>query len=221
MHVVYAPNLDNDPATPGGPRRQYGTAILSKYPILESRNTLLPRPGNGEQRGLLEAVVDVDGLRVRIANTHMSTVASEQAVQVTRIVELLAESKEPVVLLGDLNVTPTNAALAPLWAKYKDSWKLGGVGSSFTFPGNVPDRRIDFIALWTASTSARRRSSTRRPRPPAVHRQARDHHAHDGHRCRRRRRARDARAEPRRRRWRSRRSSRASTTPTTRARPRP
>jgi len=147
MYVVYAPNLDNPPNTPGGPRSQYGTAILSKHPILESRNTLLPRPGNGEQRGILEAVIDVNGLRVRIANTHMSTVASEQALQVTRILELLAESKEPVVLLGDLNVTPTNAALAPLWAKYKDAWKLGGVGSSFTFPGNFPDRRIDFIAL--------------------------------------------------------------------------
>ncbi|MDA0179315.1 endonuclease/exonuclease/phosphatase family protein [Solirubrobacter phytolaccae] len=147
MHVVYAPNLDNPPNTPGGPRSQYGTAILSKYPILESRNTLLPRPGNGEQRGLLEAVIDVNGLRVRIANTHMSTLANERTAQTARIMELLADSKEPVVLLGDLNATPESSDLAALWTRYRDSWKLGGVGSPFTYPGNFPDRRIDFIAL--------------------------------------------------------------------------
>lgn len=147
MHVVYAPNLDLDPATPGAPRRQYGTAILSKFPILSSRNTLLPKPGNGEQRGLLEAVVDVDGLRVRIANTHLSTLANERPAQIAKILELLRESKEPVVLLGDLNATPASSDLAPLWATYRDAWKLGGVGNGATYPGNTPDRRIDFIAL--------------------------------------------------------------------------
>src|SRR6185312_15264745 len=58
MHVAYAPNLDLEPPAPGLPRQQYGTATLSKFPILSSRNTLLPRPGNGEQRGLLETVID-------------------------------------------------------------------------------------------------------------------------------------------------------------------
>lgn len=33
MHVVYGANLDLDPAQPGEPRRQYGTAILSERPI--------------------------------------------------------------------------------------------------------------------------------------------------------------------------------------------
>ncbi|MDQ3788793.1 MAG: endonuclease/exonuclease/phosphatase family protein, partial [Actinomycetota bacterium] len=65
MHVVYAANLDLEPPAAGQPRRQYGTAILSRYPILESQNTLLPkgRPGE-EQRGLLEAVVNVRGVHV-------------------------------------------------------------------------------------------------------------------------------------------------------------
>jgi endonuclease/exonuclease/phosphatase family metal-dependent hydrolase len=147
MHVVYAPNLDQDPATPGGPRRQYGTAILSRHPILESRNTLLPRPSNGEQRGLLEAVIDVNGLRVRIANTHMSTIAAERPAQVATIMERLAGSKEPVVLLGDLNAQPTSADLAPLWTRYRDAWKLGGIGSGLSYPSHTPASRIDFIAV--------------------------------------------------------------------------
>jgi endonuclease/exonuclease/phosphatase family metal-dependent hydrolase len=35
MHVVYGANLDLDPPTAGAPRRQYGTAILSEFPIRE------------------------------------------------------------------------------------------------------------------------------------------------------------------------------------------
>ena len=59
MHVVYGVNLDLDPLSPGGPRRQYGNAILSDAPIRGWRNTLLPRTGELEQRGLLEALVTV------------------------------------------------------------------------------------------------------------------------------------------------------------------
>ncbi|WP_406740684.1 endonuclease/exonuclease/phosphatase family protein [Streptomyces atratus] len=34
MHVVYGANLDLDPEQAGDPRRQYGTAILSRFPVL-------------------------------------------------------------------------------------------------------------------------------------------------------------------------------------------
>src|SRR5690349_13928923 len=42
MNYVFAANLDWDPLEPGKPRRQYGTLVLSKYPIVDSRNSLLP-----------------------------------------------------------------------------------------------------------------------------------------------------------------------------------
>jgi hypothetical protein len=53
----------------GGARiaRPYGTAILAGHPILWSRNSRLPRPENGEQRGLLEAGIEVDGVQLRVA----------------------------------------------------------------------------------------------------------------------------------------------------------
>ena len=43
MAMVYGANLDRDPPEAGAPRRQYGTAILSAWPVLASRNILLPR----------------------------------------------------------------------------------------------------------------------------------------------------------------------------------
>lgn len=146
MHAVYAANLDRDPLSPGQPRRQYGTAILSDYPILSSRNTLLPRPEGGEQRGLLEAVIKVRGVSVRIANTHLQhNSAVERTAQITRIMELLGGSREPVVLLGDLNARPESAEIAPLYTRYKDAWAEAGEGDGFTFSADDPRARIDYV----------------------------------------------------------------------------
>jgi endonuclease/exonuclease/phosphatase family metal-dependent hydrolase len=148
MDVAYGANLDLDPFEPGQPRRQYGTAILSDFKIRASRNTHLPRPENGEQRGLLEAVVKIRGRELRIADTHLQhTSAVERAAQVQRILELLADAPEPVVLTGDLNALPGAAELAPLWPRFADAWSLGGEGPGFTIPAEAPDRRIDYVLV--------------------------------------------------------------------------
>jgi endonuclease/exonuclease/phosphatase family metal-dependent hydrolase len=148
MHVVYGANLDLEPLTPGAPRRQYGTAILSEFPIREWRNTWLPRPENGEQRGLLEAVIKVRGERVRVANTHLQhNSAVERTAQTQRIMELLAPAREPVVLVGDLNARPADPELAPLWTRFQDAWTLGGVGDGFTYPAEAPSARIDYVLV--------------------------------------------------------------------------
>jgi endonuclease/exonuclease/phosphatase family metal-dependent hydrolase len=149
MDVVYGANLDREPTeASGGERRQYGTAILSEYRIRASRNTLLPRPRNGEQRGLLEAVVKVRGASVRFANTHLqhnSTV--ERAAQAQRIAELLDASREPVVLVGDLNARPGAPELSPLFERYDDAWVRGGAGDGFTYPSEAPNARIDYVLV--------------------------------------------------------------------------
>jgi glycerophosphoryl diester phosphodiesterase len=146
MQAVYGANLDLDPPAPDRPRRQYGTAILSAHPILWSRNTHLPRPGNGEQRGLLEAGIDVDGVRIRIANTHLQhTSAVERRAQTERIVELLRPARGPVVLTGDLNARPDAPELAPLWPRLADAWPRGGEGDGFSYPSSGPTARIDYV----------------------------------------------------------------------------
>ena len=118
MHYVYGANLDLEPPAAGQPRRQYGTAVLSAHPIRESRNTLLPRPRGGEQRGLLEAVIDVRGVRMRFATTHLQhNNAEERLAQSQRIAELLALAPEPTVFVGDLNARPGDPELAPLLAR--------------------------------------------------------------------------------------------------------
>ena len=146
MQVVYGANLDLDPPAPDRPRRQYGTAILSSHPILWSRNTHLPRPEGGEQRGLLEAGIDVDGVRIRVANTHLQhTSAVERRAQTERIVELLRPARGPIVLTGDLNARPDAAELTPLWPRLIDAWPRGGEGDGFSYPSSGPSARIDYV----------------------------------------------------------------------------
>jgi glycerophosphoryl diester phosphodiesterase len=146
MEVVYGANLDLEPPAAGQPRRQYGTAILSAHPIVYSRNTHLPRPENGEQRGLLEAGIDVEGVRVRVANTHLQhTSAVERRAQTERIMQLLGPVETPIVLVGDLNARPDAPELAPLWPRFVDAWPRGGQGDGFTYPSEAPIARIDYV----------------------------------------------------------------------------
>ena len=50
MEFVFGANLDRDPLEPGAPRRQYGTAILSSWPVLDSEHILLPRTSSDNER---------------------------------------------------------------------------------------------------------------------------------------------------------------------------
>src|SRR3954468_9054249 len=59
IHYTYAANLNLYPLNAGEHRRQYGTALLSKYPIIDLQNHPLTKIGNTEQRGLLETVINV------------------------------------------------------------------------------------------------------------------------------------------------------------------
>jgi endonuclease/exonuclease/phosphatase family metal-dependent hydrolase len=58
MHLAYGATLDLDPPAAGRPRRRFGNAVLSRHPISDSDNVLLPRSGGHEQRGLLRAGID-------------------------------------------------------------------------------------------------------------------------------------------------------------------
>jgi len=65
-------------------------AILSDFPILESRNTLLPRTGKNEQRGLLEALINVRGVPLRVFNTHLQhNSQAEREAQATVILDII------------------------------------------------------------------------------------------------------------------------------------
>ncbi|MZQ83750.1 hypothetical protein GQF01_16695 [Paenibacillus sp. 5J-6] len=95
MHMVYSPSLTYKVG-------QYGIAILSRYPIADSSWALLP--GSLESRSLLMTTVLIGSEPVHIATTHLGLSGEDRQLQLTRISELLADKKGPLVALGDFNM---------------------------------------------------------------------------------------------------------------------
>lgn len=146
MHVVFGANLNLDPPAPDRPRRQYGTAILSDWPILDWNNTYLPRYDGHEQRGLLYARVVVRGVPVRVYNTHLQhNNAAERLAQVQAIQSIVGTPDESVVLMGDLNATPQASEIRALADDLVDAWAAAGVGDGYTYSTENPTKRIDYV----------------------------------------------------------------------------
>jgi endonuclease/exonuclease/phosphatase family metal-dependent hydrolase len=95
MHMVYSPSLTYKVG-------QYGIAILSRYPIADSSWAHLP--GSLESRSLLMTTVLIGSEPVHIATTHLGLSGEDRQLQLTRISELLADKKGPLVALGDFNM---------------------------------------------------------------------------------------------------------------------
>lgn len=80
---VFGANLDIHAGTPASPnrRRQFGTMLLAKTPILSSRNFPLPKFGTLEQhsiqQGALEGVVATASGPLRVYSIHLSHLCPE------------------------------------------------------------------------------------------------------------------------------------------------
>ncbi|TDQ00938.1 endonuclease/exonuclease/phosphatase family protein [Labedaea rhizosphaerae] len=144
-HVVFAANIDQDPPAPGKPRVQYGTAILSRYPIVHWSNTLLFRSPDQEQRGLLRADIEVQSVRVSVFDTHLEAYSTiDRQTQALQVADLVADAR-PSILMGDLNAEPDAPELQPLFGALTDAWPAAGTGPELTYPAEGPVKRIDYV----------------------------------------------------------------------------
>jgi endonuclease/exonuclease/phosphatase family metal-dependent hydrolase len=144
MHLSYAVCLDDEPPHPGAPRPQYGTALLSTRPFGDPVTTLLPCLPGSEQRGLLDATVDVDGTALRLLGTHLQWDREEERLLQARAI-VAALDDRPTVLLGDLNTTPGSPTWQCLAERLSDAWVQVGDGPGLTFEAEPPPRRIDYV----------------------------------------------------------------------------
>jgi endonuclease/exonuclease/phosphatase family metal-dependent hydrolase len=148
MEHVYGANLDRDPPKRGAPRRQYGTAILTSWPILASRNILLPRASaENEQRGLLVLDVELYDAPFRLHNAHLGVSAQDRELQVQTILAEADKATAAHAVVGDFNARPTAPELAPLFERFRDAWTVAGEGDGYTFPAAAPTARIDYVLV--------------------------------------------------------------------------
>jgi endonuclease/exonuclease/phosphatase family metal-dependent hydrolase len=149
MDHAYCAVIDADPFNPGGARRQYGVATLTAFPIQHSLRTLFHPPvAAGEQRGLLDIGVDVDGLPLRVLNTHLEVGSqSERLAQAAAIRDAVRDSPVHVLMLGDFNAEPSSQEIGLVTQDLIDAWAVAGVGRGLTFDAVTPHARIDYVLV--------------------------------------------------------------------------
>jgi len=144
MNIVFGANLDN---YQGG---QYGTAILSRFPIESHENHLLKQTREGEQRGVLQAVLAVNQGQLLFICTHLDHTGdpAERLFSETQFADLFARHTGlPALLCGDFNDTPASELHKRLSKKWTDAWSIAGKSNGFTMGSANPTRRIDYIWL--------------------------------------------------------------------------
>ncbi|MFJ8823722.1 endonuclease/exonuclease/phosphatase family protein [Streptomyces sp. NPDC102467] len=157
MRVSFAPIYSLDPETAGGPRREFGVAVLSRYPIRAAANheitrlsTQDPNPAPAPAPGFGEVTLKVRGVPVQVFVTHLDY-RQDPAVRVAQVADtrrVMAAERKSVpgarqMLLGDFNAAPSAPELAPLWVGLTDS----GPADGGTYPADAPVQRIDYVAV--------------------------------------------------------------------------
>ncbi len=153
MQVRFADIYDLPATDSSGGRRQFGVAVLSRFPITSFTNRSITRlstqttnPTPSSAPGLLDATIDFHGTKIRVFNTHLDYRADPRVreQQVRDMLSFIGDSPLPTILFGDLNAGPNAPELQPLLAKLHDSWSPSR-GAGFSYPAINPEKRIDYV----------------------------------------------------------------------------
>ncbi|HVX40022.1 MAG TPA: endonuclease/exonuclease/phosphatase family protein [Gemmatimonadaceae bacterium] len=154
MNVRFARIYDL-PGAPGAPNRQFGVALLTRFPVVTFRNDTITRlstqdsePVPAPMPGLLEAEIDVHGRAVRVFDTHLDY-RRDPRVRARQVAEMIAFADRdtlPTLVFGDMNATPAAPELQPLLARFRDAWN-DSAGPGFTYPAEAPTERIDYVLV--------------------------------------------------------------------------
>jgi endonuclease/exonuclease/phosphatase family metal-dependent hydrolase len=132
----------------------YGIALLSRYPVRSWQVIRLPTVPfafpmwlpvprkvvvvREEPRSAVVAVVETPRGALTVVNTHLSFVPGWNRWQLRRLSRDLAAFLGPLVLMGDLNMTPPTPSTVTGWP---------GLAAGLTFPAEKPDRQLDHVLL--------------------------------------------------------------------------
>ncbi|OIN58545.1 endonuclease/exonuclease/phosphatase family protein [Arsenicibacter rosenii] len=137
MHAYFSKAIDHQ----GG---DYGVAVLSKFPIVDSSRIILPiDPAiGGEVRTLATITVDAGrGQKLIFACTHLDLKEANRLTQAGLILKHLEGSTLPVILGGDFNALADSKVLRQLEQRFTRTCQ----DCQPTIPVEKPNRAIDFI----------------------------------------------------------------------------
>jgi endonuclease/exonuclease/phosphatase family metal-dependent hydrolase len=132
----------------------YGIALISRYPVISWRVVRLPalrasvpmwfkgsrKPVwvSDEPRVAVAAVLDGPFGEMTVCNTHLSFIPGWSALQLSRLVRSLTGTREPLALVGDLNMEQRQATRVS---------GLRPVATAPTFPLEHPRRQLDHVLV--------------------------------------------------------------------------
>ncbi len=143
MHSTFGSFMDFQ----GG---QYGMAILSRFPILRTKEIQLPQ-GNEPRIALAAEIQLPDGTHMLVVNVHFDWVRDDgfRWAQAEAVKRFLDTWPTPYILLGDFNDVPASRTVRMLAEGLKEAAKPAN--DSFTFSSTKPEREIDYIYVGPAA----------------------------------------------------------------------
>ncbi len=146
--IYLIPNAD-----PSKPPREFGVALLSRFPIVSFTNHDITRLSTQDSAatpaplpGLLDVEVTVGGRKIRVLNVHLDyrSDPSVRAMQVSDILQYINRDTISTILTGDLNAGPDAPELKPLMVRLRGTWGDNATAEA-TFPSTKPEKKIDYV----------------------------------------------------------------------------
>lgn len=126
--------------------RQYGNALMSRYPILSKTTHLFhQKPLAFEGRSLLEVDVAVYGTPFKIYVTHLSLNPVSRHKQIDSIIRMIAGKDYALTVLGDWNIRARSRTWHKVTVHMKDVCAEVGKEACGTFPSICPKWQLDYI----------------------------------------------------------------------------
>jgi len=136
LHAFFGKSYENF----GG---QFGNVLLTRGTIVSA--TVHPLPSIGEPRTLIDAIVDIDGARLNVYVTHLTTWGrfnrSSRREQLKCLAKHVATSRYPYLLMGDFNAPPST----PEVSEFIASRPAAICGADLGVTHHLMNERIDYI----------------------------------------------------------------------------
>lgn len=140
---------------------EYGSAILTRFPVQSWTNLHYRMIRQGEQRGLLQARLSIHGKPLVFMTTHIDY-RKDDTERLSNVEELFSVAagygSAPLLVAGDFNDHPNSKTWNRMAERFEDSWKLVGIGDGFTIPAEAPKSRIDYIWVRKGTAMAPRKA---------------------------------------------------------------
>ena len=93
--------------------RDYGNALVSKYPIIEYEVISIPNRSffgrsYGEPRSIIRALVDIDGIKLTVLVSHFGLSQKAQEIAADTVIGIAKDVDTPIIFMGVLNAQPDN-----------------------------------------------------------------------------------------------------------------